>query len=434
LLELRQSSVFSADAKARCRVLERVVRLRNVLDDRAAELEAIEALSEQAMLLADDHWKAATLAAKAAYHRKVGQLGKVRSTAASAASIYERLGDASGQVAVAAMAASAAWLMADFDDADAQLARALDVARASGNALLARASNAAATQGYERASARQAHAMQALDLYRSIGDREGEASAHQLLGIAAGQLWQVENARRHFKLTRDLYEALGEPYRQGQALVNAGAFEMQLGCLDEAKAFMERAAVLFEESGATHFVDICQENLAEIAGAGGDAPLALRIARNALAKRPGPRAEARWLSITANAYMGLGDFDNAIEKFKDALPKLRRYKHLNDVHDALIQLGRAYLAKEKYDDAGRCADELLQEMASLGEAFPKEQRPEVLWLAGRVYAATRQTRRAREKYREAREALEEMRAAVPDEETRARFYAIPIRREIAAAH
>ena len=36
-------------------------------------------------------------------------------------------------------------------------------------------------------------------------------------------------------------------------------------------------------------------------------------------------------------------------------------------------------------------------------------------------------------YREAQDALEELRAAIPDEETRARFSAIPLHREIAAA-
>jgi tetratricopeptide (TPR) repeat protein len=152
-----------------------------------------------------------------------------------------------------------------------------------------------------------------------------------------------------------------------------------------------------------------------------------------LAKRPGPRAEARWLSITANAYLELGDFDNAIEKSKDALPKLRRCKLLHDVYQVLIQLGRAYLAKARYDDAGRCVDELMEEMTALGDAFPKLPRPKALWSAGRFYAATNQAKRAREKYREARDALEELQAAIPDEETRAGFSAIPLHREIFAA-
>jgi DNA-binding SARP family transcriptional activator len=435
LLELRQSSVFSADAEARCRVLERVVRLRHTLDDRRAELEAIEALSEHAMPLADVRWMAVTLAAKAAYHKSFGQWSNVRSMAASAAAIYERVGDAPGQVAVAAMAAGAAAFMADFDDADAQIARALDVARASENvALLAKATKAAAAVAHQRQdySARQTYATQALDLYRSIGDRDGEASTHQGLGIVAANLWQVENARQHFKSARDLYEELREPGALGQVLMNAGALELELGCLDEAKALIERAAALCEGSGAAHLVDYCLNNLASIAGQGGDALLALRIARNALAKRPEPRAEARWLLTMVCAFVLLGDFDNAIEQSKDALPKLRRFKLSYDVYEALLQLGCAYLARARYGDARGCVDELLQEMTQLREAFPKLYRPKVLWLTGRVYAATHQGKRAKEMYQDAKNALAELRAAIPDEETRARFSAISLHREIAA--
>ncbi len=435
LLELQQSSVFSADAQARCRVLERVVRLRNDVDDRPAELEAIEALSEQAMPLADDRWKAVTLAAKAAYRKCVGEFSEVRSTAASAAAIYERLGDAPGQIAVAAMAATAAGLMADFDDAEAQIARALDVGRACGDvALLAKATKEAAVVAHLRQdySALQAYAVRALNLFRSIGDREGEASAHCGLGIAAKKRWQVEDARRHSKCACDLYEALGEPLELALALHDAGDLELELGCFDEARALIERALDLSEGSGAPHAVDYCRLSLARIAVECMDAPLVLQIARKA-AKRPTPRVEALWPLITASAYVELSDFDNAIEKLKDALPKLRRHKLLSSVYNALIQLGRAYLAAARYDDARRCVDELLQEMTTLGESFPKLYRPKVLWLAGRVYAATHQTRRAREKYREAKNALEELRVAIPDEETRARFSAIPLHREIAAA-
>ena len=436
LLELQQSSLFSADAKARCCVLERVVRLRHALGDRAAEFEAIEALSEQPTPLADARWKAVSLAAKAAYHHSVGQWSEERSMAASAAAIYERLGDASGLVAVARMAAAAAGFMADFDDAEAQIARALDVAHASGDvALLAQATKAASGAAHLRRdySALQAYATQALDLYRSIGDRDGEASAHSKLGVVATILWQVESSRRHFKCARDLYEALGDPYGLGATLMNAGVSETDLGCFDEARALIERAAVLFRESGATYLVDACLENLAEIARQCEDAPLVLQIAREALAKRLEPDVAARWLWITASAYVELGDFDNAIEQLKEALPKLRRYRLLDDVYDALMQLGHAYLAKGRYDDAGRCADELLREMTALGDAYPRLYRPRVLWLTARVCAATHQTKRAREMYRKAQNALEELRAAIPDEETRARFSATPLHREIFAA-
>jgi DNA-binding SARP family transcriptional activator/tetratricopeptide (TPR) repeat protein len=437
LLELRQSSLFSADAEARCRVLERVARLRNDLGGRSAELEAIEALSEQAMPLADPRWKAVALAAKAKYHRKLGQWSMLRSTTASAAEIYERLGDASGRVAVATMAAAAAAFMADFDDADRHLASALDVARASGDfALLAKATMEAAIVANMRQdnSALQAYAIQALELYRFIGDRSGEASSHAGLCVAAKTLWQVEDARRHYKRACDLYEALGLPFELGHALFDGGYFEREVGCFDEARTLIERGAVLLNGVGATHLVDFCFLTLAEIAWECEDAPLVLRIASERLAKRFEPRNEVRWLWITSCARLELGDFDEPIEQLKNSLPKLRRYKFFDDVYDVLIELGRAYLAKGRCDDARRCVDELFQEMTTRGEAFSKVHRPRVLWLAGRVYATTHQDKRAGEMYRDAKNALEELRAAIPDEETRVRFSAIPLHREIAASH
>ena len=276
LLELRQSSVFSADAQARCRVLERVVRLRNDLDDRAAELEAIEALSEQAMPLADDRWKAVTLAAKAEYHRSVGRVeqgaldggfcGCDLRTAWRCLRAGRRRSDGG----------CAAAFMADFDDADApDRARSRRRARERGRRAACKGNEGGGrrcescvriTQRYKPMRSR--HWSSIVPSATARGRQRRTGSRHR----CRQQLWQVEDARRHFKCACDLYEALGERGELGEALMNAGDFERELGCLDKARALMERAAVLLEGSGATHLVDICLENLAEIAGECEDAP------------------------------------------------------------------------------------------------------------------------------------------------------------------
>jgi predicted ATPase/DNA-binding SARP family transcriptional activator len=436
LLELRQSSIFSADAEARCRVLERVVRLRNVLDDRAAEREAIEILSEQAMPLGDDHWKAVVLELSARYKFLIGSCADARTASVSAAELYDRLGDVSRQVNALAIGCQAAASLSDFADATEGLNRLDELARQHGAAnLMAMAARTRAVVAFKRDDyvGTQAAAIRALELHHSVGDRYGEAMGHELLGALAARTWHIDDARRHYALASDLFETLGNLRGVADSLMNAAGLATDLGCFDEAERLVERAAALAQTAGDSILLENYTVNMATLALARGDYILCLKICRDAK-QSSNHLASLGRLTVAAAAQVRLGDnFGSAIETLEKGIQEFRSCEAFSVASANLVHLTHAYLAAAKFDDARRCVDELLQEMATLGEAFPKLWRPEILWLSGRVHAASGQTRRASEKHREARDALEELRAAIPDGETRARFSAIPLHREIAGA-
>ncbi|MBV8066628.1 MAG: hypothetical protein JO113_01525 [Candidatus Eremiobacteraeota bacterium] len=435
LRELQQSQTFSADSQTRCRVLERLANLRQETGDRRGEHEAIRALGEQANSLADDHWKAVVFELSARYQTSIGSYGDARTASMSAAALYERLGEVAGQINALGVACQTAAYLFDFAAAAEGLNRMDELARHSEAANLValaartRAIVAIKRQDYE---AGQAAAVVALELHRSIGDRYGEASGHALLGVLAGAMWRIDGARRHYAFACGLFETLGNPHGLGQASMNAAGLEADLGCFDEARRLAERACALAETAGEIPLLEIYTTNMASLALSSGDYALCLKICQGAKELSDDMVSLAR-LALAAQAEVMLGDFGAAIETLEKVIPEFRRYNFFSAAYDALIFLTQAYLATAKFDDAWRCVDDLLHEMTALGEVYPRMYRPRVLWLAGRACAATNQVERAREMYREAQNVLEEMRTAIPDEETRACFSAVPFHLEIDAA-
>ena len=49
-----------------------------------------------------------------------------------------------------------------------------------------------------------------LDLYQAIGDRQGEADAHERLATALMNMYELEEARRHFAQSAALYQSFGQ--------------------------------------------------------------------------------------------------------------------------------------------------------------------------------------------------------------------------------
>ena len=434
LEQLQRCTTFIVDARAQCRVLQRLVNLHHVTGNRVAENAALEALAERAESLADDHWRSIAMEYSAMRNLALGRYSEARAEFASAAVIKEHLGDVAGQAKCVAEVGRMAKMGGDFAGAAEQLALASDIATLSGD-LLARARAAAYTVvlALERMDFKTGweYANKALELYRLAGNRVGEASTHTGLGILAQRLWRIGDAREHYGRSRELLEPLNHPEHLSTCLRSASDLAIELGSLDEAASLLEQASAQAEAAGVAYALLECAISTASIAIFRGDFSSAIRICRTELPRHVAPNEKAQLLATMASAEFGLGRFDASIEMLEESLPTLRRRDMSIAVH-ATFHLAHAYLAGARVDDAQRCVEALLRETVDTGDAFPRIVGPRILWIAGRVFEAAGEHGRALPMFDRARASLEDLRVLVPDAKTRGCFAALPLHREIAA--
>jgi tetratricopeptide (TPR) repeat protein len=435
LEELRRSSTFAVDPTAKCRVLERLAQFHRNSGDRHAEDEAIEALVTLAEVLGDGRWRVASLERLAARDFKLGHYAEAQARYASAAVVKERIGDTLGQAELIAEGGIVAIYCGNLSDALAQLAHASEIAQSNGDLrAMATAAEYTAAVALLRLdfSTCRVSAQQALKRYRRVGNRAREAMTHIWLGLLARRLWSIDEAWTHYNRARELLEPLNMPEYLSSAIGNAGGFANELGRFAQAASFAARARALAEAAGSKRAVAEWAMIAANVANASGRYPLALQICREVLAQQISHREAAGVSATMACAELGLGHFDVSINLLEEGIPKLERYARSWEALNSTVDLARAYLAAARSDDARRCGERLLRNAADAGDAFPPLLRPRILWVSGRAFDATGDSARARLMFERARAALEELRAAIPDAETRDSFSEVPFHREIAA--
>jgi len=92
------------------------------------------------------------------------------------------------------------------------VSRASDALQATGDVQQFRKSTDAALLSYQ----------QALDLYRAVGARPGEANTYLSLGTIHGSQNRVQEMHQHFQKALALYQAMDDQYSLGRALAYYG--------------------------------------------------------------------------------------------------------------------------------------------------------------------------------------------------------------------
>ncbi len=105
---------------------------------------------------------------------------------------------------------------------------------------------------------------QSLKIKREISDRQGEATSLGNLGLAYGSLRKFERAIGLHQQRNKIAQEIGD--RQGEAisLNNLGNAYEQLGKIDSAREHYQAARQLFQALQQQHFVEICDQSLAEL--------------------------------------------------------------------------------------------------------------------------------------------------------------------------
>jgi tetratricopeptide (TPR) repeat protein len=375
LAELAELAAQSRDATRACDVARRRVMLAHAAGEREEEARLVDDFVKFAEAADSPILRAQSLIARAAFRTPSTGGDEAVNSARAALAIYRELGDATGQIEARCRIVDIASERGAFDEASAILREARASPEALRNLGLIARTIISVTQAalYEQQyEACRALAIEARELYRTIGDREGEADALSRQATAAARLSMLAEARRCFEEAATIYAAIGK--RQGLAgvLVNGGIHCVRVGLLDEAERSLRASLEVFgtlkdlrgQAASAINlsYVRLFRGDPAEAkiyAAAGLDHA---RAANHAL-------YEAAALGNLGAAERDLGDLDAAIKHMKEGLAARRRLNRPGDYADDIAHLVAAYLKAGDRDNVRVLNEELADSLATSAPAI-----------------------------------------------------------------
>jgi tetratricopeptide (TPR) repeat protein/transcriptional regulator with XRE-family HTH domain len=180
---------------------------------------------------------------------------------------------------------------------------------------------------HEQARTQLAHS---LDLYRSLGNRLGEAKVHGDLGVLADHQGRYADALGHNEQALRLYQALGRKPGEANMLNNVGWCHALLGDYPQARAFCRQALAMSTQLGyrstEAHTWDslgYTEHHLGNLGKATACYQRALRVARESGQRR----LEAAALAHLADTRHAAGELARAREAWQQALAILDDLQH-----------------------------------------------------------------------------------------------------------
>ena len=259
------------------------------------------------------------------------------------------------------------------------VAQAIEVSEAEGDRLF--------QQGLEQHQTGQFPAamnswQQALQIYRSIKNRQREGMVLSLLGAVNGFMKNyakaIEYTQQHLAIAREIKDRDGE----GRALGNLGVVYRNLG--DNAKAieysqqYLAIAREIRDRRGEWNALG----NLGAVYGNLGDYAKAIEyIHRSGFIAIKDPDAEGKTLGNLGNTYRSVGDYAKAIE-YSQSLAIAREIKDRDGEGRALRNLGATYL---NLGNSAKATEYLQQSLAIFRELKNRYDEGTVLGNLGAAY-------------------------------------------------
>ena len=194
-----------------------------------------------------------------------------------------RLADPYAQAQAWCMRAYADTRLGWFDTADADMRQALGLFTDPGGRAHAHLNLAYVYERRGRSAEALDHSQRALELYRSVSHRRGQAIALNAVGWCHALLGAYEQARSCCEEALPLLVELGDRSGQADTLDSLGYAHRHLRRHDDAVECYQRAVGLIRELGDRYREATTVVNLGEAHRAGGDADAARRAWQEALA-------------------------------------------------------------------------------------------------------------------------------------------------------
>jgi tetratricopeptide (TPR) repeat protein len=367
----------------------------------------------------------------------VGQLDVARASAERALAALEQTADRESELECMCLLVDVYTQTGDLGLAEHMLERALKAARSEAHpALLGRAHLALARAAImQHQFERCAQACETAGaLFRSVGDREGEADALARRASVLGRLQRYGEARACNEAAASIYEAIGKDEGRAGQLINGATLDTRLGLLDAAEEKLLSAERIFQRLGETRGLTVCALNLSFLYLVVSDLDKAERFARLAVELANKLQHKA----FTAQAFANLGAVERDRGRYDEALDLMRRGLEIQetlhrpaDLVNDLSDMALAYLMKGDVEKAKATADRMLDAAEESTDASLWPQS--LFWSAARVYRACSKKRRATELLHRARDYAAKIEKTIREPEIRERYGELRVNREIREA-
>ncbi|GAA4006030.1 BTAD domain-containing putative transcriptional regulator [Allokutzneria multivorans] len=208
----------------------------------------------------------------------------------------------------------------------------------------------------------------ALKAAQRIGDRQAEAMVRSLLGVAHGQLGEIDACVEYFTDSLSLRREVGDVHGEARTLGNLGVAHTHRGDYEDATSYLKQALELSRRTGNQHL-------------------------------------EIRMLSNLGRAQMMSGAVGDAILSLETALRPARAAGDVIGLIAVLHNLGESLLRAGRHGEALAVLAECLE---GYRDKHFRLYEAEVLELLAEVHGASGEAERAQEHWREAVAILEEL--------------------------
>jgi DNA-binding SARP family transcriptional activator/tetratricopeptide (TPR) repeat protein len=191
-------------------------------------------------------------------------------------------------------------------------------------------------------------------IYRSQGDRRGEAHALDQMGMAHARLTRYREALAYFREARHLYRGAEDRHGEATTLAHAGIVCWHLGRYPDALDDLREAQSVYREVGDRRGEAKTLNNIGRmqlLSGYHRDALDAYQASLKIFTEIGGRQNEAILYLNIGGVYDYKGSYEEALAAYRRALGIFREIGDLPNQADVLNDTGAAYRKAECYDEA-----------------------------------------------------------------------------------
>ena len=211
---------------------------------------------------------------------------------------------------------------------------------------------------------------EALDIYRDLGDRPGQADALTYLGVVRWATGDYPAAARALEEALDISRYLGDRLGQADALTNLGGvrtvtedYAAAAGALEEALGIHRDLGNRLGQADTLNYLGRARQMAGNYPGAARDLEEALDISRDIGSRR----GQADALNALGLVRRMTGDYPAAARDLEQSLGIHRDMGDRRGQANALACLGRVRLASRDYPGATRDLEEALDIFRDIGD-------------------------------------------------------------------
>jgi tetratricopeptide (TPR) repeat protein len=198
------------------------------------------------------------------------------------------------------------------------------------------------------------HAVRAMTIYRSLGDRRGEAAALDRLGLVCRNSSRLRDALAHHQEAIDIYRGIGDVHGLADSLVHAGSAYGTLGRYAEEINCLYQALDLYRYTGNRRGEAITLNNLGAVHDDRGRHRDAMENYQKSLAifRQISGRQNLALLDHNMGRVLQYkGRFEDAIVIYRGVLKTYRAIGDLQHQAMALDDIGCAFGFMESYSES-----------------------------------------------------------------------------------